>query len=503
MYQNPNEHLSTPNRTKVVTIPYDFEPRPYQLGFWEAVKEYHFIGLVWARRHGKDLNCWNYAIDRASREPLDVTYVFPTKDMGKKNLWKAKTNDGRKFTDYIPMAIRQLRNSTDDGLNDTDHSVELINGSIIRLETGDDPDRLRGANSKLYILSEYAEMDPRVLDVIEPVVEANGGQIIANFTPKGANHAKGSWDAWKNDSAWWTSLITADDTDVFNEGQLQRLKRRLIERFRLQGRSEVEAISYYMQEYFCSFDTPIIGSYFGEALRIAREQGRIGIVQPETDLRTDTYWDLGMDDSTSIWFVQRHNREVRVVDYYENSGEGLAHYAKVLQEKGYVYDEHWAPHDIAVREMGTGVSRIETSKKLGINFRVAPKMPLEDGINATRILLARCWFDEEKTKRGVQALENYHKDWDEKLMVFRSKPKHDWSSHGADAMRTLATSIREKMSMSSFPTNDVPRDAQTFGIGAPSGILQPDSSNPIARPVNPMYQGLTDEQLFDNHGRMR
>lgn len=495
-----------PTSPPKIVIPYKYLPRDYQLPFWQAAKTYRFLALVWARRHGKDLTCWNYAIDQASRQPMDVTYIYPTSEMGKNNLWEAKTNDGMLFTDYIPMALRQRRNTADDGLNDTDKSVTLLNGSIIRLASGDRPGRLRGGNSKLYVLSEFPEMDPEVLDIIEPIIEANGGQIIVNFTPKGDNHAKGSWEAWKEDDAWFTQLISADQTTVFTPDQLERIKRRIIERFRLQGRSEVEAISYFMQEYFCSFDTPVIGSYFGEALRIAEEQKRIGIVQAETDLTVDTYWDLGMDDSMSIWFVQRHNREVRLIDYYENSGEGLAHYAQTLQQKGYVYGEHWAPHDIRVREMGTGVSRLETAKKLGINFQIAPSMGLEDGINAARMLLARCWFDAERTKRGVQALRNYHKDWDERLKVFRSKPKHDWSSHGADSFRTLATSIRDKLKDNYLPTDDIPRDAQTFGIGvATTGIIQPSSNNPLGRPVDPMYQSFPDDTAYNDpyNRRMR
>lgn len=485
-------------------IPYQYEPRPYQLPFWQAANQYRYLALVWARRHGKDLTCWNYAIDVASRSPLDVTYVYPTSEMGKNNLWQAKTNDGMPFTDYVPFPLRSVRNSGDDGLNDSNFSVKLVNGSIIRLASGDKPDRLRGGNSKLYVLSEFPEMHPGVLDVIEPVVEANGGQIVVNFTPKGNNHAKGSWDAWLADPAWWCQVIRADQTNVFTPDQLERIKQRIIHRFRLQGRSEIEAISYFMQEYFCSFDTPIIGAYYAEALQKAKEQGRIGVVDPEADLLTETFWDLGMDDSMSIWFVQKHNRQIRVIDYYENSGEGLPHYANILQQKGYTYGAHFAPHDIKVREMGTGMSRLETAKKLGINFRIAPRLSLEDGINATRTILSRCWFDAGKCERGLDALQNYHKDWDEKMMVFRDKPKHDWSSHGSDAFRTLATSIKDNVVLSLLPMDDVPVEMQNFGVNSGNNVIvQPDSNNPFARKVNPMYEIPTDDNPFGDNGLYR
>lgn len=425
----------------VIEIP--FSPRDYQRPFIEAIQTKRYGCIVWARRHGKDLTCWNYAIRTASQERMDVTYVYPTSDMGKKNLWKAKTNDGIKFTDFIPMEIRKRRNKNDDGLNDTDRSVELINGSIIRLDTGENPDRLRGANSKLYVLSEYAEMDPEVFDVIQPVVEANGGQILVNFTPKGDNHARGSFNTWVDDSAWFTQVITANDTDVFTTEQLMRIKLGIIERFRQQGRSEQEAISYYEQEYFCNFDTPVVGSYYGEALSNLEAENRRTNVPYEPNLPVNTYWDIGVGDSTSIWFVQQAGIEVRFIDYYENSGEGLQHYMKVLQSKGYVYGEHYAPHDIEVREFANNaMSRLQTARQLGLNFKITPNLSIEDGINAARALLTRSWFDKDKTDRGYSAIKNYHKDWDDKNKVYRDKPKHDWSSHGSDALRYAAINIR-------------------------------------------------------------
>ena len=193
------------------------------------------------------------------------------------------------------------------------------------------------------------------------------------------------------------------------------------------------------QEWYLSTDAAIKGAYYTKPLAAARQDGRITRVPYDPALPVDTDWDLGVGDSTAIWFSQSlRSGEVRLIDYYENSGEGLPHYAGVLKAKGYVYGQHWAPHDIKVRELGTGKSRIETAKNLGITFQVVRNIAVADGINAVRLLLPRCWFDEEKCRAGLEALTFYRKGFNERLQEFTDKPLHDWSSHGADAFRGLA-----------------------------------------------------------------
>jgi len=163
-------------------------------------------------------------------------------------------------------------------------------------------------------------------------------------------------------------------------------------------------------------------------------------------IRVDTYWDLGVGDSTCIWFSQQHNGQVRVIDYYEMNGAGLDHYAAILDKRGYLYGRHVAPHDIEVRELGSGKSRLEIAHGLGINFDVAPKLPLEDGINAAKMLFPRCWFDQDKCKQGLEALAHYRRDYNDKLRSFKPTPVHDWASHGADSFRYMAVAIRDNRS---------------------------------------------------------
>lgn len=201
-----------------------------------------------------------------------------------------------------------------------------------------------------------------------------------------------------------------------------------------------------------AFEASVEGAYYAEQIARAETDGRIGQVPYEPQLTVETWWDLGMDDDTAIWFIQKQGRTRRVIDYYANSGEGLPHYAKVLNERGYAYSRHIGPHDIKVRELGTGKSRLETAEGLGIRpLEVAPQLEIADGIEAARNLLARCWFDATKCADGLRALKNYRKDWDEDRGVWLPRPRHDWASHGADAFRTGAVCDRDEAAKTKPP----------------------------------------------------
>jgi phage terminase large subunit len=185
------------------------------------------------------------------------------------------------------------------------------------------------------------------------------------------------------------------------------------------------------------------GAYYNVEMREAKEQERIRIVNYETGIPVVTAWDLGVGDSTAIWFAQFHGPEIRIIDYYESSGVGLDHYARVLQDKGYIYGEHILPHDVRVKELGTGKSRLETLESLGIRpVTIAPQLMVDDGIQAVRSMLKNCWFDAERCDRGIDALRQYHREYDDNGKVWRSRPAHDWASHGADAFRYLAVGYR-------------------------------------------------------------
>jgi hypothetical protein len=197
----------------------------------------------------------------------------------------------------------------------------------------------------------------------------------------------------------------------------------------------------------CSFDRGVEGSYYGRILRKIRDQSQICKVFHDEFAKTYTAWDIGIGDSTAIWFFQVIKLEVHFIDYYETSGESIAHYARVIDEKGlkygYRYEQHFAPHDIKQRELGTGFTRLSIANDAGIDFTVLPIKPVDTGIEIVRKTLARTFFDEEKCKKGIEALEAYQKRWDERNRIYSSHPLHNWCSHAADAMRYACSAIED------------------------------------------------------------
>ena len=345
--------------------------------------------------------------------------MFPTYAQAKKVLWDGRDREGFPFMGHIPHQIVKTS-------NETELRKELVNGSAIQLIGTDNIDSVLGTNPIGCVFSEYAMQDPKAWDYMRPILRENGGWAIFDYTPRGKNHGYSLFRMAQSNPEWFAERLTVDDTKALTPADIDKERR--------EGMSE----ELIQQEYYCSFEGVQFGAYYGKQLQQAESDGRIGKVSYETELGVETWWDLGIGDSTTIWFTQSVGREVRVIDYYEASGEGLPHYAKVLQSKPYIYSKHNAPHDIEVRELGSGRSRKEIAQSLGIVFQVVPNVSVEDGIEAARAILSRCWFDREKCERGLNALASYHKSWDDKLKTWKSFPQHDWASHGADAFRYLA-----------------------------------------------------------------
>lgn len=260
--------------------------------------------------------------------------------------------------------------------------------------------------------------------------------LISHNTPRGKNHG---WDlaeiARKNPQDWFYEVLTVRDTGVLSEEQIEAERRKGMPDDMIQ------------QEFFCNFNRGQEGSYYGRVIDDLRKKGQIGRVPFDTALPVRTYWDLGIGDSTAIWWAQFVGKEIHLINYYENSGEGLAHYARIIdeyrREMGCTYDLHVAPHDIQARELSSGKTRLEMARRLGLNFRVAPRLSLESGIESVRMILSRCWFDEKRCEHGIKCLENYRKEYNEKFKVYSDRPKHDSTSHGADSFRMLAITESE------------------------------------------------------------
>ena len=434
-------------KNNTLTIPYGYTPRPYQLNVLNALDS-GVRNVVWVvhRRGGKDTTMWNYMIKRAYLEPGTYYYFLPSFAQAKRVIWDGMTNDGKKMLDYIPKQI------IDGNPNNTEMKI-WINGckgkSIIQLIGADSYDAIMGTNPRGVVFSEWPLMDPMAYEFIKPIIAANGGWNAFIYTPRGRNHG---WDlleiARRNPDEWFSEILTIRDTGVLTEEQIESERRKGMQEDMIQ------------QEFYCNFDRGQEGSYYGKMIDDIRKKGHICRVEFDPAVPVRTYFDLGIGDSTAIWWAQFVNKEIHLINYYENSGEGLAHYARVLddyrRETGCIYDLHVAPHDIQARELSSGLTRLESARKLGLQFRVAPKLLIESGIEAVRAILPRCWFDQTKCEIGVKCLENYRKQYNEKFRVYSDRPFHDYTSHGADAFRMLA--ITENQFRSNQGVNDLDYD---------------------------------------------
>jgi hypothetical protein len=324
--------------------------------------------------------------------------------------------------------------------NEQELLVRYPNGSRFQLFGADSPDSLRGPGFSGLSFDEYSQQSPSIFsEVLSKALADHLGYAIFAGTIKGKDHLFQTYDEGKKSEKWFciwqdidTSIATEDGVTVKTLKMAMDDDRALV----LQGLMTQDEFD---QEWYLSTDAAIKGAIYMKELSAARENGRITRVPYDPLLLVDTDWDIGVGDSTAIWFSQSlRSGEVRLIDYFEASGEGLPFYIKTLKDKGYTYGQHWGPHDIAVREFTTGKTRQAVAKSLGLNFRICPKIPLEDGIQATRLLMAKCWFDEGKTKAGMEALRHYRRGYNSKLSEFKDTPVHDWSEHGASAFRTLA-----------------------------------------------------------------
>lgn len=425
-----------------LTIPHKYTPRKYQYNLMGAVPVKYNRGVfIHHRRAGKDLTLWNKLISEAIKKPAIYYYFFPTYKQGKKILWDGMdARTGIKYLDHVPAELIKKK-------NDTEMKIELYNGSLIQIVGTDDFNAIMGTPPYGCIFSEYSLQNPQVWDYIRPILRENGGWAIFNFTPRGKNHGWQLYQMAKNNPEWYCELLTVEDT-LRDDGQPVILKSD-IEKDRAEGMSD-ELIE---QEYYCSFEGYIQGAFYSKQLASAKTDKRITQVPWLPNVEVSTYWDLGMDDSMTIWFVQSTLTQHRVIDYYENNRMGLEHYAKVLKDKPYVYAGHVMPHDANVHEMSSGeiaLSRKESAEALGIKpISVVERaknmdMIVNVHIPAVRNILATCWFDETKCAQGLAALGHYHSEYDEERKIYRSNPEHDWSSHAADAFRTFAVGYAPK-----------------------------------------------------------
>lgn len=409
-----------------ITLPYKFDPRQYQLPILSAFdRGFKRIIQIWHRRSGKDKLDLNIIAREMQRKVGIYHYYFPTYSQGKKALWEGIGKDGFKYIDHFPKEL------IDGSPNHTEMKIRYKNGSLFQIIGTDEIDRVMGTNPIGTVWSEYSLQNPKAWEYVRPILRENGGWAIFNYTPRGKNHGYDLVEMAKNNPQWYVSILTVDDTNVLTEQDIQEE--------RDSGMTE----DMIQQEFYCSFTAAIMGSYYWKEYDEAEKAGRFGTVPYDPMLPVYTVWDLGISDAMSIGFFQIHGMEVRMIDYVEQTGEGFPFFAKLLQDKKYVYGKHFAPHDIQVRELGTGKSRLEVAKELGIDFTIVKQIGIQDGIDAGRALFKKLWVDAEKCKDWLRLIPQYTKEYDEDNKIFKDKPLHDWTSHGADMYRYAAIVIDE------------------------------------------------------------
>jgi hypothetical protein len=361
---------------------------------------------------------------RAALKKIAVYYyIFPTYSQAKKVIWDAINNDGLKFLDYIPSELIESTNSQE-------MKIRFKNGSLIQLVGSDNIDTLVGTNPVGLVFSEYALQDPRAYQFLRPILIANDGWALFISTPRGKNHMWEMYNIALNSKEWFAYKLTVEDT--------QHVSMLEIEKDRAEGMISDDLIQ---QEWFTSFSLGVEGSYYAKYIDRMRLKGQIGIVPWESAFKVHTVWDLGVRDSTAIIFFQTIGQTVRIIDCYEKSKEGLEHYVKILNNKPYTYGKHIFPHDVRVMELGSGITRIEKLRQLGIRVTIAEDVSIVDGIEAVRSCLGKVWIDEVSCSTLIKALENYRQEYDVKRKVYKDHPLHDINSHFADSFRYLAISL--------------------------------------------------------------
>jgi len=401
----------------ILEVELDYCPRDIFADFHDRVKRWSVI--VAHRRAGKTVLCINDLIYRAlieDKEDGRYAYVAPYMSQAKTIAF-----------DYLLKYSRPVMAKS----NQAELWVELFNGARIRLFGADNPDSLRGLYLDGVVLDEYADMKPSIFGaVIRPLLADRKGWATFIGTPKGHN---AFWEVYNNatqDPNWYVKVLRASQTGLLDQAELDDAAKTMTQ-------------DQYLQEFECDFESAILGAYYGKEMRQLTDQGRIREVEYDPLFPVHTAWDLGYSDDTAIWFFQVVHGEIRCLDYHSSNGQPVAFYAGIIQsrekERGYVYGTHWLPHDARAKTLSSNRSVIEQlGDKIPLkSIKIAPNLKLQDGIQASRLALTRAWFD-HKCNDGIECLRQYQREYDEDKKVFRDKPRHDWTSHGADAFRYLA-----------------------------------------------------------------
>jgi len=411
---------------EVLEVELDYCPRAVFEDFHDRTERWAVI--VAHRRCGKTLGCILDLIYRAISEGKEdgrYAYVAPYYSQAKNIAW-----------DYLQKYSQPVLAKA----NQSELWVELVNGARIRLFGADNPDALRGLYLDGIVLDEYADMRPRIWgEIIRPLLSDRLGWAVFIGTPKGHN---GFWELYSaaiNKDDWYVKTLRASVTGLIAESELADAAKSMTQ-------------DQYLQEFECDFESAIVGAYYGKELRLLTDQGRITEVKYDPMYKVNTAWDLGFTDSTSIFWYQVIHGEIRVLEHHSSNGQSIPFYTGLIQSRNYQYGIHWLPHDARAKTLSSGGKSIieQLSAKIPLeSMKIVPNLSLQDGIQASRMALQRAWFDSEKCMDGIECLRQYQREYDEDKKVFRDRPRHDWTSHSADAFRYLSIAWREEEKVAS------------------------------------------------------
>jgi phage terminase large subunit len=423
-----------------ITLPYNgWRPRHYQQKLWNFLEHGGKRAVaVWHRRSGKDETTLHWTACAAMQKPGQYWHMLPQAEQARKAIWAAVNphTGKRRIDEAFPQELREAT-------RENDMFIRFKNGSTWQVVGSDNYNSLVGSPPVGIVFSEWALSDPSSWAYLRPILRENGGWALFIYTPRGRNHGATTYESHRDDPEWFVQKLTAEDTDVFSKESLAQELREYIREF---GKADGEA--RFKQEYLCDFNVAVIGAYYGQQLTQAEDEGRLTTVRHDKSLKVDTWWDLGRRDPTSVWFVQLAANEIRVIDHFSESYCEPNELAKMLQERrekyGYVYGDHIVPHDAGQIRQGMGNKSLQSMFfELGFSMSVQPRDDIQPGIVRTRQILDRCVFDREKCQLGLESLRNYHKEWSDRTKSYANQPKHDWSSHDADAFRTGACAYHD------------------------------------------------------------
>lgn len=409
----------------------NWTPRGYQLKAWNYLDQ-DKPGLravcCWHRRSGKDELFMQAAAVKSQQRIGTYWHMLPQQKQARKNIWEAvNSHTGKRRIDEIFPPEMRASKLEDEML------IRFKNKSTWQLVGSDNFDSLVGGGPVGIVFSEYSIGDPRAWAMLSPMLLESGGWAAFAYTARGFNHGKKLLDSARSEESWFAELLTADETGVFTQDQLDSELRR----FRAEHGFD-DGTALFRQEYYCDFSASVLGSYYGRSIADAEKEGRITAVPYERDVLCHTAWDLGHHDSMAIWIWQQVGMQTRILDYWEAKGSDIPAAVKVLREMPYIFGDDIVPHDAGVTELGSGKTRLETMQDLRRSPIKLERSSPQDGISAVRLLLPKCWFDKVRCEKGINALRSYQKVLDEKNQVYKDEPLHNWASDGADAFRYLA-----------------------------------------------------------------